>query len=335
MSAPALKSAPKRLTNAKVGKFTLKDLLGQGGYGDVYVGEQKTGPNVAVKILDPTHARDEDAIARFKREAETAQRLEHPNIVRVHDVGSSRNRHYIVMELIRGGSLKNLLKREGAEAKVLAALVEAARALAFAHEQGVVHRDVKPANILLTKSAKAKVADFGLARAVDHSSMTTEGRLLGTAAYMSTEQAKGGRATGASDVYSMGVIIYEAISGKLPFDSDTQIGFLYQHAEMEPPRPQVRPPYPATLANLALACLAKNPDDRPTMARVADRLAAASLERPRRISRILLITAAVIVVLAALAIALPRVLDPACSLAGPLCTVRDAAQDVHEAIFGR
>lgn len=302
MASPATKLGPKRLTGSKVGKYTLKELLGQGGYGAVYVGEPKRGSSVAVKVLDASRARDEDAIARFKREGETAKRLSHPNIVRVLDVGSSRSRQYLVMELVRGGSLERLLRRDGAAERVLPVLVETARALAYAHEQGVIHRDVKPANILLTRSGRAKVADFGLARAVDHSSMTTEGKMLGTASYMSPEQVRGERASAASDVYAVGIMIYDAISGQLPFNSDTQLGFLYQHAEVEPPPPIVRPPYPASLATLSLACLAKNPDDRPTMAMVAERLAATSLLRPRRWRWIAWIVA-LVAVLAALLLA--------------------------------
>jgi serine/threonine-protein kinase len=281
VASPAAKSGRTRTTTAKVGKYILKEQLGQGGFGAVFLGEQKSGPNVAVKVLDASHARDEDAVERFKREGETAQRLEHPNIVRVLDIGSSRSRHYLVMELVRGGSLERWLRREGPAEKVLPALAQTARALAYAHAEGVVHRDVKPSNVLLTRSGTAKVADFGLARAVDHSSMTTEGRVLGTASYMSPEQVKGERATAASDVYAMGIMIYQAIAGQLPFTSDTQLGFLYQHMEMEPPPPSVRAPYPASLASLALACLAKDPRDRPTMASVADQLAATKLVYPR------------------------------------------------------
>ena len=298
-SSPAAKSKPaaaKKQPRPKVGKYQLKELLGSGGYGDVYVGEQKTGPNVAVKLLDAAHSRDEDAIARFKREGETAKRLDHPNIVRVLDVGSSRQRHYLVMELVRGGSLDRLLRGEAPAEKVLSVLGETARALAYAHEHGIVHRDVKPSNILLTRSGKAKIADFGLARAVDHSSLTTEGRLLGTASYMSPEQVKGDRATAASDVYAMGVVIYHAVTGELPFNSDTQLGFLYQHAEVDPPPPAVRAPYPGSLGNLALACLAKDPNKRPTMATVASKLAGASLvhARPwRTIALVVLLAAAV------------------------------------------
>jgi len=300
--SPAAKSSSssvKRLTGSKVGKYTLKEQLGQGGFGEVYVGEPKNGPSVAVKLLDANHARDDDAIARFKREGETAKRLAHPNIVRVLDVGSSRSRHYLVMELVRGGSLDKLMHREGAAEKVLPALAQTAQALAYAHAEGVVHRDVKPSNVLLTRAGKAKVADFGLARAIDQSSMTTEGRMLGTASYMSPEQVKGERATTASDVYAMGIMIYDAIVGQLPFNSDNQLGFLYQHAEVEPPTPAVRAPYPASLGSLALACLAKDPKDRPTMAQVADRLAATSLVHARPWRWIALALAVVAVVAAA------------------------------------
>ena len=340
MSAPAPKLAavPKRLTGSKVGKYTLKEVLGQGGFGDVYVGEAKDGPNVAVKILAPDAARDQDTVERFKREADTARKLEHPNIVRVLDIGSSRARHYIVMELVRGGSLRKLLRREDAHDKILSALEEVARALAFAHDRGVVHRDVKPENVLLTKHNRAKVADFGLARAVDQSSMTSEGRLLGTAVYMSPEQAKGERATAASDVYAMGIMIYEAITGGLPFTSDSQIGFLYQHAEVEPPRPTMLAPYASSLGALALECLAKNPRDRPTMAQIADRLAVARLKRPRRLLWIIAIVLAVVVVLALATVAWPRILDPLCGNwfgAGPFRAASRGAHAAHAAIFRR
>jgi len=162
---------------------------------------------------------------------------------------------------------------------VLAILADVARALTYAHEKGVVHRDLKPENVLLTRSGRAKIADFGLARAVDSTTFTTEGRLLGTAVYMSPEQAKGQRATEASDVYSFGVMIYEAVTGKVPFSGDSKLAFLYMHAEVEPERPVVQPPFPGHLGKLALDCLDKDPAKRPTMAQVADVLASTKLVR--------------------------------------------------------
>jgi serine/threonine protein kinase len=336
VTAPAQKTLAQRPTGAKVGKYTLKAMLGQGGYGDVHLGVPRTGSKVAVKILNANASRDEDTVARFRREADTARRLEHPSIVRIMDVGSSRGRHYIVMELVHGGSLRHLLTHDDPPPdKVLPVLAEVARALAFAHAQGVVHRDVKPENVLLTKAGRAKVADFGLARAIDQSSMTTEGRILGTAIYMSPEQVRGKRATAASDVYAMGIILYEAITGARPFNADSQLGYLYQHAEIEPPRPVIRGSYPAALASLTLACLAKDPDDRPTMVEVADRLAAAAQVRPRRV-RPAWIAIPLLAILCALMIAVPSLLDPLCgdwSGAEPFRWVRRAARAAHAAVF--
>jgi serine/threonine-protein kinase len=344
VTPPAQTTLAQRSTGAKVGKYRLKAVLGQGGYGDVHLGVPLTGSKVAVKILNANASRDADTVTRFRREADTARRLEHPSIVRIVDVGASRGRHYIVMELVRGGSLRRLLNGDDPPpGKVLAVLTDVARALAFAHAQGVVHRDVKPENVLLTNAGRAKVADFGLARAVDQSSMTTEGRILGTAIYMSPEQVRGKRATAASDVYAMGVIVYEAITGARPFTADSQLGYLYQHAEVEPPRPVIRGRYPAALASLALACLAlaclaKDPDARPTMAELADRLAAASHAshaRPRRV-RVRWIAGSVLAILSVLVIAAPSLLDPLCGdwFGEPAFRLaRRAARAAHAAVF--
>jgi len=213
MPRPAVRVTAKRVRGSKIGEYRIAEVLGAGGYGEVYLGKPSAGRKVAIKVLDAAHVRDEDAVERFKREAETARRLEHPSIVRVIDVGSSRGRHYLVMELVGGGSLHKLLRRGRADpTRVRAVLVDTAHALAFAHGQGVVHRDVKPANILLTRAGKAKVADFGLARAIDQSSMTTEGKLIGTATYMSPLACSGD--------------MYVAVPISLPsvVDDDREIG---------------------------------------------------------------------------------------------------------------
>jgi serine/threonine protein kinase len=336
VTAPAHKQTARRpTTGAKVGKYALRAVIGQGGYGEVHLGVPDQGARVAVKILHANASRDEDTVARFKREADTARRLEHPSIVRIVDVGSSRGRHYIVMELVRGGSLRRLLQKDAPPEQVLPILTEVAGALAFAHAQGVVHRDVKPENVLLTRAGHAKVADFGLARAMDQSSLTTEGRILGTAVYMSPEQVRGQRATAASDVYSMGVMIYEAISGTRPFIADSQLGYLYQHAEVDPPRPSVRGGYPSSLVGLAMACLAKAPAERPSMSDVAERLAAASRARPRLV-RALRIAVPALVALCALLVALPSLLDPLCGGwfgSAPFRGVRRAGLAAHAAVF--
>ena len=335
MPAPAQKSLAPRSTGAKVGKYTLQATLGQGAYGEVHLGVPSTGPRVAVKILSAVAARNADTVTRFKREADTARRLEHPSIIRILDVGSSRGRHYIIMELVHGGSLRGLLERAAAPpAQVVAVFAEVAAALAYAHAQGVVHRDVKPENVLLTRAGRAKVADFGLARTVDEPSLTTQGRILGTAIYLSPEQARGQRATAASDVYAFGVMLYEAITGERPFTADTQLGYLYQHAEVDPPRPVIRKHYPAALAGLALACLAKQPADRPAMADVAERLAAAARPRPRR--RLFWLAIPLVALLCAAVIAVPALLDPLCGNwfgAAPFRFARRAARDAHAAVF--
>jgi len=331
------KAATKRPTGAKVGKYTLTQVLGQGGYGDVHLGETIAGQKVAVKVLNAKASHDADTVIRFKRESDTARRLEHPSIVRIVEVGSSRGRHYIVMELVRGGSMRRMLERPDATpASIVAVLAEVAHALAFAHAQGVVHRDVKPENVLLTRAGRAKVADFGLARTVDQSSLTTEGRILGTAVYMSPEQVRGQRATSASDVYAVGIMIYEAITGDLPFRAETQLGFLYQHAEVAPPRPVVRAGYPAALGALALACLAKDAAARPTMAEVAERLDHAQQRRPRWTWRALKIALLVVLAACALAIAVPSVLDPLCQDwfgAAPFRLARRGAHAAHNAVW--
>jgi serine/threonine protein kinase len=332
---PATSQKPEasELGGQKVGKYVLRKQLGRGATGDVYAASSRGG-GVAIKLLDPTAARDNEVIARFKREAETAQRLDHPNIVKVLDVGTWKNRPYLVMELVHGGSLRRLLER-GSPDTLLAAMTEAARALAYAHEQGVVHRDVKPENVLLTRSRRVRVADFGLARAADQPSMTTDGKLMGTALYMSPEQARGAKATGFSDVYAFGIMLYEMVTGHRPFASEETLGLLYQHAEVEPAKPDVRAPYPASLGALALECLAKDPQRRPTMAEVADRLAATRLGRTT-IRRWLLLAAAVLAALFALACIVPSILNPLCGDwfgGGAFRGVRRAATSVHDAVF--
>jgi serine/threonine-protein kinase len=323
----------KQLRGQKVGKYTLRNLLGRGATGDVYAATSRGG-SVAIKLLDPTAARDADVIARFKREAETAQRLDHPNIVKVLDVGTWKGRPYLVMELVHGGSLRRLLERGSPEA-LLAAMTEAANALAYAHAQGVVHRDIKPENVLLTRSRRVRVADFGLARAADQPSMTTDGKLMGTALYMSPEQVRGTKASGYSDVYSFGIMLYEMVSGHRPFDSEETLGLLYQHAEVAPAKPAVRDPFPSSLGGLALECLAKDPQQRPTMAEVAERLAATTLAHAS-LRRRLLLAAAVLAAMFAITCAAPSILNPLCGDwfgGGVFRGVRHAATSVHDAVF--
>ncbi len=297
------------LEGTRIGGYQLGKHLGSGGMADVYrasaAGVEGKGRPLAVKILAPELARDARAVARFTREAEAVMRLDHPNVVRIVEVGHWRDRHFIAMDLVAGPPFRRLIADGSEPGKIIGILAQVAEALAHAHERGIVHRDIKPDNVLLTRSLQVRVADFGLARLSDTVSLTTSGQMLGTARYMSPEQAQGRKSGPASDVYSLGVMLYEAITGAPPFVSETAHGFIFKHAAEPPPRPELRPGYPAALGKLALECLAKDPDERPPMDEVAHRLRRALARRsPARLLRWLLAAAAIVLIALAVAWAL-------------------------------
>ena len=235
---------------------------------------------VAVKVLNPVHG-GTDIGERFQREGRTAARLAHPNIVQVYDAGEGeldgREAPYIVMEYVPGGDLKELIDRQarlsGAELSRLGG--EVCSGLAHAHERGVIHRDIKPHNILLDENGHAKVTDFGIARALDTSQATLTGAYLGTALYSSPEQLQGHKVTPKSDVYSLGATLYQAATGEAPFTGGTPIEIASQHVSKQPTPPRERgADVSENLEALILACLAKQPDDRPTADEARSRLEA-------------------------------------------------------------
>jgi eukaryotic-like serine/threonine-protein kinase len=244
------------------GRYRLERRLGTGGMSEVWEAEDlELGRSVALKRLGP----EADPV-RFEREARAAASLAHPNVNQLFDYGEWEGRPYMVLELLPGGSLENRL-HEGqplpdADAERLAR--EIAAGLAHAHARGLVHRDLKPANVLCDDEGHAKIADFGIARVGGAGTLTEAGTLLGTAAYISPEQAAGEAATPASDVYSFGVILFRMLTGRLPFEADEPFELVRLHRDAPPPPvADIRPDAPPRLAQLAEACLAKDPRDRP------------------------------------------------------------------------
>ncbi|HEX7170712.1 MAG TPA: serine/threonine-protein kinase, partial [Rubrobacter sp.] len=260
-------------------RFVLENELGSGGMARVYLGRDEVLDRpVAVKVLNPVHG-DTDIGDRFEREGRTAARLAHPNIVQVYDAGEAlfdgRETSYIVMEYVPGGDLKALIDERGRlPGPELARLGEEVCAgLAHAHERGVIHRDIKPHNILLDEKGHAKVTDFGIARALDTTQATRTGYFLGTALYSSPEQLQGHKVTSKSDIYSLGATLYQAAAGEPPFSGATPIEIASQHVSKSPVPPrQLGADVSEGLQALILDCLAKHPDDRPTAEEARSRL---------------------------------------------------------------
>jgi eukaryotic-like serine/threonine-protein kinase len=254
------------------GRYRILRKLGSGGMANVYLAEdEELGRRVAVKILNDRYANDDLFIERFRREAKSAAGLSHPNIVSIYDRGQAEGTYYIAMEVIEGRSLKELILTRGALpiGTAIAYAKQLLEALRFAHRHGIIHRDIKPHNVLVSadQHAKAheprlKVTDFGIARH-GASQMTEAGSIMGTAQYLSPEQARGAPVTAASDLYSAGVVLYEMLTGKVPFTGDSAIEIAMKHVNDLPAPPSgLRPEIPVELDQIVLRALAKDPDER-------------------------------------------------------------------------
>ena len=250
-------------------RYQLADRIGRGGMAEVWKARDLLlDREVAIKVLFPENAADPAFVERFRREAQSAAGLNHPNIVGVYDWGQHGSTYFMAMEFVPGNTLAQIIRRYGSLRPDVAARLGAqvADALAFAHRNGVVHRDVKPANILITDAGVAKVADFGIARAIDaghDEGLTQEGSVMGTATYFSPEQAKGETADPRSDMYSLGIVLYEMVAGRPPFVAETALATAYKQVhDNAVPLPQVAPGVPVKFAAIVAKCLAKEPQVR-------------------------------------------------------------------------
>ena len=248
------------------GRYELGDLIGRGGMAQVYRATDATlGRTVAVKVLSSQFASDPSFVERFRREAQAAAKLNNPNVVNVYDSGTEGSTHYIVMEYVEGRTLAQILQQDGRLLPERASEVteSVCDALAFTHAAGIVHRDVKPGNIMVTNQGQVKLMDFGIARADSQETAAQTAAVLGTAAYLSPEQAQGAPLDSRSDIYSLGIVLYETLTGRPPFQGDTAVAVAMQHVNDQPvPPSQLVNGITPDLDAVAMRALSKNPDNR-------------------------------------------------------------------------
>jgi eukaryotic-like serine/threonine-protein kinase len=259
------------------GRYDVERVLGRGGMAVVYLArDRELHRSVAVKVLEPRFTDDESVQARFVREARLAARLSHPNVVQVYDAGESDARLYIVMEYVPGNTLAQTGKLPPDEAVQLA--LQACAGLQHAHEAGLVHRDIKPGNLLLREDGVLKIADFGIARTTDATRLTQLGTILGTAAYLAPEQAAGEDVTAAADLYSLGAVLYELLTGRPPYEFDSLAELAAKQSEGEVTAVRdLEPSVPEPVEAAVMRALARDPRFRPaSAAELAQDLAAAS-----------------------------------------------------------
>lgn len=247
------------------GRYVLRGLLGKGGMADVELAyDEVLDRQVAIKLLHDQFIRDENFVERFRREAQSAAALNHPNVVAVYDTGTDNGRPYIVMEYVAGRTLREILKTDAINPTRAAEIAaEAAGALGFAHERGIVHRDIKPGNIMIADDGRVKVCDFGIARAANAENVTQTAAVFGTAAYVAPEQAQGQKVDGRTDLYALGCVLFEMLTGRQPYIGDSPVALAYKHVSEAPPMPRsLNPEIPEGLEHVVLKAMEKDPDER-------------------------------------------------------------------------
>lgn len=245
-------------------RYEIIGKIGAGGMSDVYKAKDHTlGRFVAIKVLKTEFSEDMNFVTKFRTEAQSAAGLEHPNIVNIYDVGSENEYHYIVMEYVEGITLKTYIEKKGQLSfkEAVSIAIQVGRGIEAAHNKNIIHRDIKPQNIMISTEGKVKVTDFGIARAA--SSNTINSDVMGSVHYASPEQARNGFVDGKSDIYSLGIVMYEMVTGRVPFDGDTTVAVAIQHLqeEMVPPSAYA-PNLPISMEKIILKCTQKNPDRR-------------------------------------------------------------------------
>ena len=249
------------------GRYRLVERIAAGGMGEVWgASDEVLGREVAVKLLKNQYVADDQFRARFRAEAQYSARLSHPGIAQVYDFGEQDDLAFLVMELVRGEPLSAILERTGrlSPEVTLDLMSQAARALQTAHDAGIVHRDIKPGNLMITSDGRVKITDFGIARAQQSNTLTQTGMVMGTAQYVSPEQASGKTVTAASDIYSLGVVAYECLAGAPPFTAEQPIAIALAHVRDTPP--ELPDDVPEPVADLVMQALAKDPQTRPVPA---------------------------------------------------------------------
>ena len=245
-------------------RYEILGKVGAGGMSDVYKAKDLTlGRFVAIKVLKAEFSEDINFVTKFRSEAQAAAGLEHPNIVNIYDVGSENGLHYIVMEYVEGITLKTYIEKKGQLSfkEAVSIAIQVGRGIEAAHNKNIVHRDIKPQNIMISTEGKVKVTDFGIARAATSNTISSD--VMGSVHYSSPEQARNGFVDGKSDIYSLGIVMYEMVTGRVPFDGDTTVAVAIQHLQEEIVPPSVYAPnLPISMEKIILKCTQKNPDRR-------------------------------------------------------------------------